>query len=135
MQLMSEQGGSRVYLAADNATWIEVRAQVRGKLLGASDEEFDAYADGPQAYRDLLEARGKAQVLAWFADEGDDLNLERFGELTSTWERVEEPYIDERTEKPVLDHQGEPIYIYRGWELRVEATYWPPAPFEPEPSA
>lgn len=131
-ELVEEDGGVRTYAAPDGSL-LQVRAELRGQwaMLGLGGYEIEEV-------RSRCEAMVRAQLAAWFADEGDDLGLEPLGAQSVSWEKVwTYSYQLDDDDQLVLDDDGEPVIevdadgeaikIWR-WQLTVEQAYWPPAP-------
>lgn len=131
MELVSEHGAVRTYRSSEDE-WVEVRATVRGQSSVTGESSYAI-----PAVRDRIAEMTRAQLLAWFADEGEV--FDRLGETTTTWTRVlNYQYVwDEENDTCVLDEDGEPVIAtdqhghpitYFTWRCLVEQVYWPAPP-------
>lgn len=132
-ELVDEDGGVRTYVSPDG-TLVQVKSQIRGQRSTVGAESYNI-----EEMRDRVEAMTRAQLAAWFADEGDDLGYEAFGPQSGEWHRWEDyEYVwDEAADGVLADEDGDPIIAtdqhgvpitITYWSYLVEQAFWPPAP-------
>lgn len=135
MRLMAEMNAKRTYLASDDATWIEVLAQVRGQTVTVNLNDPELSEEAKQVLRHRAELSCRATLFNWFETVGEKLGCEPIeGTLEGPrWTGQEIVW------HPDLTVDGEPVPYFETYWVDVvfwEQAYWPPAPVEtgnPEP--